>query len=258
MKANEFLYYIPGKKKVDAADLRAVGIDDLVPNPAFSQVDRGPCGQGHGVLFTQTGGRIVPPSDEQTWIDCEGYMIGVDPSCAPSEKDLRRDQTLSGHAVEMGDGAKWIVPMARSFMTGSPIPTRLVLGPDGKEWKREPLQKFVQFSKDAEDLTRLFFHPADEDIEGRELKDAEEPRNDLPYYIGIIARALRLNYRIDYYGVGLLGLISFGDPVREGELSSGNLIECLKAIVDFPGFEQLRDEMLERDVKKKEANDGDS
>lgn len=256
---SEFLFFVPGKKAVQKEGLSTLGLDTIISSPKCREVTEGPCAKGSGCVFVEEGGSVKSPSykkDKQTWIDCGDYCMGIFNDDPPTEESLSRKNKASGYWIEMADGCSWLVPMARSFSVGMPLPTRLVLGEDGKSWVSKPLERFAKFSSDAQVLADVFFDYNGTDPEGRQIPKGEEKKLTIDDYMQMIGTALNVNYRIDRNGLGLLGLVTFAEG--GGEDSSGNIVECLKAIVDFPGFEQLVDEMEEEDVKKKNHEESDS
>ena len=117
-----FLYYLPQQSRVtaeviDASDLRYA----LEPGHVTTcQVVRGPDGQSGLVIAESSAPATIIGYHEQsqTWRSApkKPYWVGIDARKKPKPESLKRPNALSGHLVELADGNRWMVPVARAFL----------------------------------------------------------------------------------------------------------------------------------------------
>lgn len=227
------VYYLSGRNNATPEALRALGLGYLLEDAgglSSSPVPHsGPDGRG-GVVFS-----LPPPEGEEvplsylvsavrTWQPLpgtEGAWFGWNPAARPGPADVARRAQQSGHLVRLGDGADWLVPVARCLDGSTRFPA--VLEWDGRHWARGSiLERYRELFAAACRIWDALgiLRPAGEDAPGGEVSLDEQA--------GAGARALAINYRIGPGEISLLGL--FPDPV---------LAEVLKALVDWPAFREL-------------------
>jgi hypothetical protein len=199
------LYFIPSDSKATAPD----------HCKKESDVHGGPGGK-IGRIYAVGEGPVGYYPDTQKWEkvsndETDTYWLGVDrDDFSPS--DIERGELIDGHLVTLEDGNKWLIPVARVFPIGTRLPEALILGPGG-ELVSEVLPRFAQFSKDADRAYDALTGEGELSI-----ADAWE----------IAVKALSLNYKLDRQEVSLLHL-----------LTTTNIMEILKAIVDLPAILEM-------------------
>jgi len=113
----QFLYAIPNVGTVTAKKLEEVGLAGIFKGVSFSQrhTTKGP-GGGECTLICigDDAKSLFFKPDEQKWQQSlnEKYRLGFYEKDKPIEENLQRKKQLAGHEVELGDGAKWLMPIA--------------------------------------------------------------------------------------------------------------------------------------------------
>jgi hypothetical protein len=189
------LYFVPKGSKAKAPDHCTT----------YREVQTGPGGLG-GLVYSNDDGKTGYYPDSQSWSQAEEIWIGVDRDPIKPESLLRKE-IIGGHSVRLEDGNDWIIPVARAFPSGTRLPEALILGPDG-QLISEVLPRFAQFSTDANRVYDALAGDGEMSV-----VDAWE----------IAVKALGFNYYIGRREVSLLKL-----------LTTANIIEILKAIIDYP------------------------
>lgn len=224
-----FVYYLTGVQGYTEATLAKWGLDRLVEKANLKSVGTSAGPDGH-IGLTLGNFWVGHKPEEQTWCDSgKGYWVGMWNAYRPTPMDLEREQRVSGHAVRLEDGNEWEIPVARYIEAGSPIPSRLVLGPGGV-WKTEPLERFVMFSQVADKVAGNLYR-------GEAMTMGEA--------IEIAVMAIGMNYRIDAAGISMLGLLTRGKDTANG-VETGNLQEVLGAIVDLPRAVAMAEEAFKK------------
>lgn len=146
------LLYIP-KDSLDPQDgktpgratIEAMGAAELLgASPMSSQVRAGPDGlDGPGGWVMSIAGDAAPAfhGDRQVWRSFEGERLGSagwfgwpDPQHPevrrglggpPTPEQLVRSRIIPGHAVRLGDGREWIIPVARNAGGVCTLPIRM-------------------------------------------------------------------------------------------------------------------------------------
>jgi hypothetical protein len=111
-----FLYYVPTTKQtLNLSDMQAAGLGyafdrDCVPRA----VSNGPDGAG-GVVCGTTSKGLGYFSDRQKWRKIPGSSawVGMAKDDPPGPDELSREEQLGGHWVTLGDGNRWLCPVAR-------------------------------------------------------------------------------------------------------------------------------------------------
>lgn len=221
-------YYIPGltDARRDAVEKAGLAhVFDAEPFPWAFLRAKGPEG-GEGQLIAAGDGKGLGKAiNTHEWSQAPGrdWWIGTAGETTPA--DLARAEQLDGHEVELGDGRKWLVPVARTFGIGSRLPQRLVLGADGETWEGEPLERFAAISAKAERVERAMLG---------ELGDDEEPLRVMGEGASVAVEALGLNYRIGPVEASALGLLT--QPV---------VFKMLWAFIDGPTLDAVAAEQEE-------------
>ena len=120
---NGFLYYLPNVQSIDIEKITSMPIAyafSRTDSIAKNQVANGPDKQ-HGTIVCATGrmpaARCKYLPKDQIWLHhaASNYWVGMykDANIHPSE--LQRDEMLFGADVELADGNKWMVPVARHW-----------------------------------------------------------------------------------------------------------------------------------------------
>ena len=213
------LYYFPGINDATVAPVKAaVEAAGLLPVfgdakwTANKVMAHGPDGGAGIVLSIHTYARGGEQADalvlegRQTWTPCdEGkYWIGWRTDKPPAPADLARREQIAGHAVKLGDGNEWIIPLARVINGGTEFPKRLTLGPGGM-WVETILPQFVEFCAKAESVWRGISGAVERaDDSGESKVDAEIGVDDTAFAI----EALALNYAVGSWEASALGLLT--------------------------------------------------
>jgi hypothetical protein len=126
-----YLIYIPNVSGADPTHLDRVGLRSLHSDaaPMMADLPAGPDG-GQGVLVywdnpsdpDSVPAATVNPA-QQEWLpapEFDGlpagrYWLGVDKARRPRPSDLRRKKLRDGKEIELADGNKWMIPVARQL-----------------------------------------------------------------------------------------------------------------------------------------------
>lgn len=224
-----FLYAIPGGGMVNAKRIEAAGLMGIFSERLQDYSQRG---AGDRTLLCLGGdaSRLSYEPKEQAWQKARNgkYEIGIINADRPTEEQLRRKRQLAGHYVELGDGGKWLVPVARIITGGSMLPATLILGSNGEVVTKE-MPQYAQFSAKAEKLWEDF------QIENKLIEG--ELKTTIAERMLIAAEALAWNYHLGMDEVNMMGL-----------LTTENLSKVLRAIIDVPTLEEVI-----KETKKKTA-----
>lgn len=217
------LYYFPGVKVLDEADVVSRGLSSVLDgNRSIARIERGGPDGGDGFIATLDSSRACTCSpDEQEWQERRGFWIGHWKGAAYLPQDFARERQYAGHLVTLADGNQWLVPVVRLFDGDSPLPQRLAMGADGAI-AGTILPRFSQLFDDAN-------HVWDSVL----LQVPGHTGRTLPRDIGwrVAVDALSLNYRIGNQEASLLGLFT-----------DGTLLDVLEAIVDLPNLATMVEE----------------
>lgn len=240
-----FIYAIPNGGMINAKKLEAVGLmsifADIIPNFSQRQAAKGPGGGDCTLICIGDDAKsLYFKPEEQSWQQSLNgkYWVGFYNENKPNEQNLRRKKQLAGHEIELGDGSKWLVPIARIITGGSAMPQSLILGKNGEVFT-EKLPQYAQFSAQAEKLWDDF--RTETSNKKQEIKLSISERMKFAY------EALEWNYLVGTEEINLLKLIT-----------TENLHDVLEAIIDIPTLVKVAKEM-EAEKKNKEhadINDG--
>ena len=197
------------------------------------QSERGPGGKACTLWqYRSASKRLLYKPEQQTWSESltGGYWTGFYNDEKPTEQELRRDVQLAGHLIELGNGEKWLIPVARFISGGSRLPQSLILGSNG-ELVTETLPEFAAFGCKVEKLWQDFENEMNQ-VEAEPLVDAKQRWQ-------LAVEALRLNYFVGADEVNALRL-----------LTTKNLNEIMAAILAVPSWVKMAND--NQDAKKKE------
>lgn len=128
-----FQLFLPDRKGADPAHLDAVGLETLRDGALMLQT-QGPGGaDGMLLAWGSAATRIGYRPESQTWQPAaadgawpaERYWIGIETDQPPAPAELARPYQTPGCWVELGDGAKWLLPRPEE------LPRDLILADDG-------------------------------------------------------------------------------------------------------------------------------
>ena len=223
-----FLYYLPRRGPgTDLAALRTLGLGYAFEGPVTATgCQRGPDG-GSGVVVANpaaiTGGQVGYYADRQVWrktvLGLRSSVLGAedqrpktkDPPCwvghyaesPPTPADLGRPKMLTGHLVELLDGNRWLVPLARGWTEEDgeirwyqAMPRVSTLGDDG-QWVPGPVQK--KFAP-LWDLAMRWYEAERGAADGKTF--------DFSGIHDAAVEALQANYRLGPAEAALLGLLT--------------------------------------------------
>jgi hypothetical protein len=180
------------------------------------------------------GGGLIVTTGEQTtggtWIDCGDFWINVTSDGKNSPEWFARKMQFEGHLIQLEDGNKWMIPVARALRAGVGLPHLLVLGSKG-ELVSLPHPKYESICRKADAVWESFYTEIEsgkQEIGAGSLSMAE--------IYDLCGEALNLNYRIGKWEASALRLFS--------DASMGKI---LAAIVDLP--------TIEEELKKKSVTD---
>lgn len=252
---SQFLYFLPGSRKSPVPKtLKDAGLGHIADEvKGHIQVTGGPDGTD-GIVFTvqlkgaEYGGEkpstIGYYKDNQTWISCNNglFWLGWETETPPQPVDLVRVPQLEGHGMKLGDGNEWHVPVARHFVSGTPLPKSLILGTNG-EVVEEIMTEFIQYSKRGEDIFHDLCIEADWEEWGEEVGMDQDKGKRLSTYkqqMEAISSGLGLNYQMSIWEMSALKLVT-----------TRNIRLVLFVIIDFPNHQDEFMAAMENPQKKK-------
>lgn len=219
------LYYLPGQPSIVRAELEPLGLGHLLepggPGPSVTQaLGHGPDG-GDGCYFSVPGrgGRGEAPArdaEKARWSPVEGSRawIGVLEGARPGPEDLAREGQLAGHLVELADGQRWLVPVARLLNGSTRFPRKLTR--EGGAWVQSVVrQPFADLFNTA---LRVWDTLTNTGSANLSLDEASS----------VAVSALGINYRL-----------AAPEAVALELLDTDVLVKVLRALVDWPSLEEL-------------------
>lgn len=235
-----FLYFIPEH----VTSVRQ--LDEWGLSYVFEKDGRGfyPC-QGKGVegvqgtvigdeRATQTQ-RITYKAAEQTWRKIAGdrsqgkpCFVGFYNDAAPTPEELLRKDALGGHAIRLGDGNDWIIPVARGAAEEggelryfAKVPRRLELDENGAWISGTIVDRYAELWAVACKFWDAFTGAGVE-----KTADGVAMRMEFNDLVNGAMTALSTNYRVRASEAALLGLLD--------EECCGAI---LRAVIDWPTVE---------------------
>jgi hypothetical protein len=237
-----FQYYIPGitnpSVKIDV--LKKHGLGGVFESEGFGKgtTTKGPDG-GSGLVVSYSN-RTGHYKDTQVWQEIHGTKcwIGYDKNDPPTPDDLARDGvTIDGYFVELGDGNKWVVPVAR-HASGDPNLPRPYKCIDGKWAHGDVVPKYQKLWEVAEKFWEVAKQQFGED------EDSITVPLELNQEIEFALIALSTNYRIDRTEASILQLLN-------KESVSG----ILGAVIDWPNVQRLLKKNIEENLAENSSSD---
>lgn len=221
------LYFVPGRPFTAPELVRQHRLGyAFAADPLLRQVPGGgPDGEA-GIVLVDRG--RVPEHDigyhasRQVWRRIPGGKAWVGhylDAGQPGPDDLARPRQLRGHAVELGDGRKWLVPIARGYLPVDgelrwycALPERSVYGEDGR-WEPGPVvgqyQGLWDLATSWDDARRRALLAAVEQ-QDKPAGDAGEVQLEFDFH-GLHSGAvevLAFNYTLGPVECDLLGLLT--------------------------------------------------
>lgn len=246
------LYHLT--RDATAEKLTAAGLDWLCGGGLVRcQCNDGPTGTPGCILADAArveAARCRWQPDGQEWVPgiVEGLSVGRwhdDPP--PEPADLARTEQLQGHAVELADGHRWLVPLARGWAEEdgelrwyTALPQRLTRR-DGQWQRGDVLPRFARLWQIAEQWEARWQAAIDAAVAEEDRKDQAEQsrvRCELSLHdaADLAAEVLGANYRLTAAEVSLLGLFADHTPAT-----------VLDALIDLP----TRAEWIRAQAQKK-------
>ena len=242
-----FLYFVPNAGKFDQKLLDDRGLGyltaDKMTQRGYTSAGPGDCA---GIIFADKrieGKDLYYRPEEQVWAKSlagtkdektgefiNKFWVGYHTANPPTEKALARESQINGYEIELLEGQKYRIPLARCFPSGTQLPQTMIMTETGVlDYKLLP--KYVEFSKQAELLWCDF---------ARQIGWMEGPQEMSREQEWMLARgALGLNYHIGCDEINLLNLFS-----------TINFEKVLFAIVDEPTIRAVMKAGIEK--KKRE------
>lgn len=245
-----FLYFVPNQTFLRREDLVALGLAYAFESPAVSNrgVSGGPAGQD-GVLVAGAGldgSQVLYVKDRQTWrqIPQSTVWVGYETAAPPSPDDLARADQLDGYWLELADGQRWLVPIARGYRESADegelklywslrLPQRLELAADGRWTDGGILPRYAALWDFAQSWLALRCGTAGEE---------DVRRLDAQGRIDAAVLALQANYQLSRVEAALLGL-----------LTDQHCVAILDRLIDWPKVEQFQKKMTSRLADRVEA-----
>jgi hypothetical protein len=237
-----FFYFVPNRQILTLADSAKIGLAyAFEAGIDCTQVQNGLGGQP-GIVCAQQDSYVLGKNgyhaSQQIWRQIPGseVWVGHYRDELPGPEDLARAKQLSGWSLELGDGQRWVVPMARSYNEhGSGedaelrwsvgLPQRLDLAADGR-WTRTGISpRYAALWELAEGWLRMRTQTSSPDDHARFDEQGETD--------GAVC-ALQANYRLGRVEAALLGLFQVDDMV----------VEVLDRLIDRPTVEAFTKKKL--------------
>lgn len=234
MSERGLLYFLPGSSSVTRQKVEAVGLGYLLdglrgPGPSVSTTSRGPDGSS-GAVFSVPGrggrGAVSPTLADapgMKWRKIPGTpaWLGWLDAARPSPADLERSERVGGHEVELLDGGRWLVPVARLCEARGEGDTRLPRTLDMDENGRWVLGGMTERNRHLFDFGCRFW----DELAGTGPEGGDS-RLKVSECVEAAVAALALNYRVS--GCELAALGAFDDNTVRA---------VLRALVDWPFVE---------------------
>lgn len=228
------VYYLPGRKSATPQVLAELGLGYLLDGAgglsAAGVPHSGPDGKAGCMVCLPSAACPEPPigalaaaaGRAKTFAQLPGSAawMGWDPASPPGPEDLARREQILGHDVELGDGRRWHVPVARLLDGGTRLPRRLAW--DGEVWS--PGQVLDRYRALWTAASRIW-----DALAGAGEGGTETVTVTLDEECSAAAAALAVNYRLGPGEVSLLDLLDEAAEVR-----------VVKALVDWPALDELK------------------
>lgn len=187
-----------------------------------TEVFNGPLGAG---VFFSFAGANTQLGNGAVWREIPGkggLSVGYLPEKKPKPRDLERANMLSGHATQLGDGHKWLIPCARRIDGSTPLERGIEW--DGSSWVGGDVvahqqELYAQACKVWDSIMRS--------IDGADAE--EDVRLKVNDECDIASMALGTNYLLGPAEISLLGL-----------LTTHKMAQVCLALVDWPALDELK------------------
>lgn len=218
-----FLYYRPEGGATTRTELEALGFPHAaaIELPGQGLIGLGPDEtKGHvsKLRGPMVDGGVEPRvgyyPERQTWRKIlSGKMwLGWETDNPPSPLDLQRPKLRDGHGVTMADGRLWILPVIRTLIGQTALPTIFGCDDSGTVVREQVLTEFVRIW----DLTQRMYVTVESLPSGvAQITDDELTE--------LLCSGLAMNYRVSKWEVLRLGL-----------LSAENMEAAFAAMIDIP------------------------
>ncbi len=224
-----FLYFVPGATAGDKARAALASAPHaLEGTPNFWGPQRGPGGKS-GQFVAQRG--PLPYNEAaQVWEEVPGgaYWIGFDRANPPGPEDLARVPQLNGHLVTLGDGRKWLIPVARKYIVEQGVAGWVVALPRTRRLSAEGIWE----EKDVVARHRPLWDDVERVINIEERYATGDPEAatgiSMQSETDLVIRAIATNYRISAREASLLGLVD-----------TDVIVPVVQALMDAPGHEEI-------------------
>ena len=212
------LYYLPGQRRsLKLADLHQLGLGYALEDRALGvDVANGPSGQAGAVFADPTripDHKIGYYVAEQTWrkvpriqTSAGPVWVGIYRQHPPQPKDLERLEMLPGYKVQLADGQKYVLPIARGVADGDDLqfdcrlPHAITIDDEGEWVSSGLLPRYARLWEIATAYWDCKFGA--EATEDGKVSFSFAGANDAAL------TALAANYRVGKAEVALLGLFS--------------------------------------------------
>lgn len=233
------VYFFPGAAGYESGLADKLGLSTVFGKRSlsFTALDAGPDGQrGAAAAFDEAD--LLSRGPDFDWHKCGGFYIGRDlKRPAPGPADLVRERTHEGYLCELGDGNRWIVPIARFQSASYSLPKAIKLDEHGKRLHESlPVHRRLE----AMALTAFDGFRNQLDGEGPEVKVDEE------FVFDAAAEALGVNYHVGRWECSALGL-----------LTTENIYRVLSLLCDWPGYKAMTDGLAASQKKSESAKNPD-
>jgi hypothetical protein len=241
-----FLYFVPGVFKTsfspeELATLKIAHAFDAGTSQSCREYrGTGPGGESGTIVAdsnTVPAERHVYSADKQTWrkAPASSVRVGMWNDAKPGPPDTVRKAAIPGHAVTLGDGRQWMIPVARGIAeTPSGDVIRYTNCDRRLDWDdegRRVLGEVVEAHKALWDAASLWMDAKTQTEGDDHAAMLEQVETTEAAVVG-----LSTNYRVGLAEVGLLGLLT--------ERTEWTILD---AMIDWPSWLTW--------LKKKEASD---
>lgn len=184
--------------------------------------------------------------EEQEWINIpkqdgsQGRLwIGYYKNNKPKPENFLKKDYLDGYFLELADGNKWVVPVARRYQEGCLLPKGTMMLVAGRI-DEFVIEKYLPLQKIAEQLFVYFGLDYDKEFQ----KDDGFLCDDVSFFNTCVS-VLSTNYNLDFRDISVLKLFT-----------TDNTVEILKIVVDMPYIDRLI--KLQQGIEKKKDLAGTS
>jgi hypothetical protein len=225
-----FLYFRAGTVPPTPDDIAELGLAHAFPSKSIDRcqcIANTPTGAS-GFVFGDTvrmaGRSVTMNMDEQKWEKLPGseLHVGYWKDAKPKPADLARAERIAGHAVKLGDGQEWIVPLVRSFdratlKTVSTLPCYMTVDDNGDWHRGDVLEQYAHLWAVTQ--------PIDESLMAEYVTGDEPPAGEIDIFKTVVV-LLQTNYVV---GPGELSLLRAF--TNEGRCYAAAMASC-----DWPAY----------------------